>query len=230
MLGGDFYDAVETPDGCVHLLIGDVSGHGPDEAALGVSLRIAWRTLVLAGMPAQHILPVLDQVLVTERHAHTVFATVAMVSVAPTRRAITVQLAGHPPPMLIEPEGAVQMLPADQLGPPLGVLPDLSWGSVDVAVAPGWSLLAYTDGLIEGRDDTGEPLWLEGLRTILNAVACTSPVSTPTGENGTSGPPDAVSEPEDLLERLLRQVDQRVPHRTDDLAVALIVHAPDPGR
>ncbi len=40
LLGGDFYDVVETPTG-VHLLIGDVCGHGPDDAALGVALRIA---------------------------------------------------------------------------------------------------------------------------------------------------------------------------------------------
>ncbi|WP_371682343.1 PP2C family protein-serine/threonine phosphatase [Kitasatospora sp. MMS16-BH015] len=48
-LGGDFLDVVETPDGIVHAVIGDVSGHGPDEAAIGVCLRIAWRALVLAG-------------------------------------------------------------------------------------------------------------------------------------------------------------------------------------
>ena len=49
VLGGDFYDVVECDDGAVFALIGDVAGHGPDEAALGVCLRIAWRTLVLSG-------------------------------------------------------------------------------------------------------------------------------------------------------------------------------------
>src|SRR6478735_7111283 len=53
LLGGDFYDAVETADGTVHAVIGDVSGHGPDAAALGVSLRIAWRTLVIGGHSIQ---------------------------------------------------------------------------------------------------------------------------------------------------------------------------------
>jgi CheY-like chemotaxis protein len=45
LLCGDFYDVVQTPDRVVHVLIGDVAGHGPDEAALGAALRIAWRTL-----------------------------------------------------------------------------------------------------------------------------------------------------------------------------------------
>ena len=49
LLGGDFYDVIETSDGWVHALIGDVCGRGPAEAALGVCLRVAWRTLVLAG-------------------------------------------------------------------------------------------------------------------------------------------------------------------------------------
>ncbi len=51
LLGGDFYDVVEAADGWVHALIGDVCGRGPAEAALGVCLRVAWRTLVLAGLP-----------------------------------------------------------------------------------------------------------------------------------------------------------------------------------
>ena len=56
LLGGDFFDAVQVPDGTVHVVIGDVCGHGPDEAALGVCLRIAWRTLVLAGSAPDELL------------------------------------------------------------------------------------------------------------------------------------------------------------------------------
>ena len=56
LLGGDFYDVVETADGWVHALVGDVCGRGPDEAALGVCLRVAWRTMVLAGRPMEETL------------------------------------------------------------------------------------------------------------------------------------------------------------------------------
>ncbi|MEO7981002.1 MAG: response regulator, partial [Sporichthyaceae bacterium] len=78
LLGGDFYDVIECPDGTVFALIGDVAGHGPDEAALGVCLRIAWRTLVLSGTDPDRILPAMDAVLVSERSTEEVFATVAM--------------------------------------------------------------------------------------------------------------------------------------------------------
>src|SRR3546814_8090272 len=69
VLGGDFFDTVETEDGSIRMVIGDVSGHGPEEAALGVCLRIAWRTLVLAGRPDDEVLPGLDAVLRAERQA-----------------------------------------------------------------------------------------------------------------------------------------------------------------
>src|SRR6201996_2672161 len=71
LLGGDFYDVVEPPDGWVHALIGDVCGRGPAEAALGVCLRVAWRTMVLAHRPPQEILYTLSDLLEHERHDDT---------------------------------------------------------------------------------------------------------------------------------------------------------------
>src|SRR5262249_28628151 len=62
LLGGDFYDAVEVSPGRLQLLVGDVCGHGVDEAALGVALRVAWRALVLAGVPDDAVFPALEQV------------------------------------------------------------------------------------------------------------------------------------------------------------------------
>ncbi|HEV2088582.1 MAG TPA: response regulator, partial [Cryptosporangiaceae bacterium] len=88
LLGGDFYDVVQAPDGSVYAVVGDVSGHGPDEAALGVCLRIAWRTLVLCGADQENILPVLNRVLVSERRTAYAFATVCMVKIGPHRRAV----------------------------------------------------------------------------------------------------------------------------------------------
>src|SRR6185437_1913002 len=96
LLGGDFYDVVQTPDGWVHALIGDVCGHGPSEAALGVCLRVAWRTLVLNGQPPAEVLSAAQLMLRHEQHEEAMFATVCMVSVAPGRRSAVLRLAGHP--------------------------------------------------------------------------------------------------------------------------------------
>jgi serine phosphatase RsbU (regulator of sigma subunit) len=149
LIGGDFYDAVELPDGMAHMVIGDVSGHGPDEAALGVALRIAWRALVLAGLPAGEVLSTVQRILVHERISKN-FVTLCMISVAADRRSLHMRLAGHPPPLLITGTD-VRLLPDEHLGVPLGVLPTPQWRPLEVSLEPGWSLLLYTDGVFEGR-------------------------------------------------------------------------------
>src|SRR6201995_3611476 len=100
LLGGDFYDVVESSDRWVHALIGDVCGRGPAEAALGVCLRVAWRTMVLAGRPAEEILATLSELLEHERQDDTMFATLCMISVNPDRTSGWIRMAGPPPPPL----------------------------------------------------------------------------------------------------------------------------------
>ena len=166
VLGGDFFDVVETTDGRLHVLLGDVAGHGPDEAALGVSLRIAWRTLVLAGIERERLLPTLEEVLVRERRSEEVFATVAMVVVEPDRRSARLALAGHPAPLLLGPDPL--QLPDDVVGPALGVLPGVVWGSRVIELAAPWRLALFSDGLVEGLVEGGpERLGVEGLLALL---------------------------------------------------------------
>ncbi|GAA2597464.1 SpoIIE family protein phosphatase [Dactylosporangium fulvum] len=173
LLGGDFFDAVAV-DGAngsqLHLLIGDVCGHGVDEAPLGVALRVAWRALVLAGVPEDHVLPSLEQVLVSERRSDELFATVAVVTVDVTAGTARMRLAGHPPPILLADGRAV---PCDvEPGLVLGVLPGIRRPAAEVSFGPAdWSLLLYTDGLIEGGAGpgsvAGERLGVDGLCRVL---------------------------------------------------------------
>ncbi|MFD8672417.1 PP2C family protein-serine/threonine phosphatase [Streptomyces seoulensis] len=159
LLGGDFYDAVRTPDGTVHAMIGDVCGHGPDEAALGVELRIAWRALTLAGLCGDQLLGTLQEVLEHERSDEEIFATLCTVDIAPDGRRAGLCLAGHPAPLLIRP-GATpvpRLLPFDNNGPALGLLPGARWPRTQVELGAEWSLMLYTDGLIEGRTSPGGP-------------------------------------------------------------------------
>ena len=155
LLGGDFYDAVESTNGVLHAVVGDVCGHGPDEAALGVCLRIAWRALVLAECPADQILSSLERIVRAERHDSMVFTTLCMVSVAADRRSAELRLAGHPAPMLIDDDRA-RALDLPPSGPPLGVVEGVTWRPHELSFdgAP-WSLLLFTDGLIEGQVGRG---------------------------------------------------------------------------
>ena len=153
LLGGDFYDAVQTGPDRLALLVGDVCGHGAEEAALGVALRVAWRALTLARVPADELISTLEQVLLTERRGEEVFATLATVTVDMDEDRATVRMCGHPPPLIIEPGGVrpVTGEPAMMLG----VLPGLPSSSSQLALPPGWAILIYTDGLIEGRVGDG---------------------------------------------------------------------------
>ncbi|MFJ8040615.1 PP2C family protein-serine/threonine phosphatase [Kitasatospora sp. NPDC096147] len=167
LLGGDFYDAVRTDDGTVHVVIGDVCGHGPDEAALGVALRIAWRSLVFAGLTGQTLLTTLQHVLEHERRSDEIFATLCLLVLSPPSAegpAVGVEqarmyLAGHPAPLLLSRDGTPALLPAEEAGPALGLLhcddPGAAWPTQELTLRPGWSLLLYTDGLIEGRVGAG---------------------------------------------------------------------------
>ncbi|MEO3777064.1 fused response regulator/phosphatase [Micromonospora sp. B11E3] len=170
LIGGDFFDVVQTRPDRVDLIVGDVCGHGADEAALGVELRVAWRALVLAGVPDDEVLPALEQVLMSERRLQEIFATVATARLDLTRNAMTVRLAGHPPPLLLSGD-RVAPVPAPA-GLLLGVRPrrpvafDLELDTDD------WSLLMYTDGLIEGRvGDGDERLDVPGLTALLHDPA-----------------------------------------------------------
>src|SRR6202035_3533391 len=153
LLGGDFYDVVEAADGWVHALIGDVCGRGPAEAALGVCLRGAWRTLVLAGRPADEILATLNQLLEHERQDDTMFATMCMMSVAPGRSTGWVRMAGHLPPLLVTRGGVLEL--QTPTSPPLGLGRVQHWPGTQFRLDGTWSVLLYTDGLIEGRIGKG---------------------------------------------------------------------------
>jgi serine phosphatase RsbU (regulator of sigma subunit) len=168
VIGGDFFDTVQLPDGSVRAIVGDVCGHGPDEAALGVSMRIAWRALVLAGTDETAVLPMLERLLLVER-IEDLFVTVCDLTVRPDRRSVAYRLAGHPAPLLID--GTVHQLRDERRGLPLGIAPDARWETHEHPVPGEWSVVMFTDGLFEVRRGEGsERLGLEGLIALLEPL------------------------------------------------------------
>lgn len=164
-IGGDYYDLVER-DGELHLLVGDVCGHGPDEAALGVVLRVAWRALVRAGLTPTAVVRELDDLMAAEALMPGQFATMASIRLAGPDR-IGVVLAGHPPPIALTGSDAhvLEVRP----GPPIGAIDGADWHETTVMVPPGATVMVYTDGLIEGRSEPGstERLGIEAVRDLL---------------------------------------------------------------
>jgi serine phosphatase RsbU (regulator of sigma subunit) len=211
LLGGDFYDVVESSDGWLHALIGDVCGRGPAEAALGVCLRVAWRTLVLAARPAEEILSTLSELLEHERQDDTMFATLCMISVQPDRTSGWIRMAGHLPPLLVS-RGRVAELPTRPAAP-LGLSEVRDWPGIPIRLDGSWSILLYTDGLIEGRIGKGsERLGSEGLMDLIRDAL---------------GGPDQAGE--ELLDRVIDRVRELNGGDLDDDLAVLALGFSSPG-
>jgi hypothetical protein len=169
LLAADFYGILGTADGGVAVLIGDVSGHGPRAAAVAARLRASWRALITAEVPPEQAVGVLNDLLLAEQRVATTFAfaTACLATIAADRSTLSLVVAGHPGPVLVGAGSAVQVdVPA---GPPLGVVARRTWPTGRVALAEGsWTLVFYTDGLVEGRGPDGSrPFGIERLLPIL---------------------------------------------------------------
>lgn len=177
VLGGDFFDVVEPRDGVIRAVIGDVMGHGPDEAALGVHLRVSWRSLLLAGLPDAQILPTLARLLDAEDDRHSRFATVCDVTIADGL--MTLRVAGHPAPVLSA-GGRSEYLEV-AVGAPLGVRvgshADEPWPPTTVPIEPDSSVLLYTDGLLDAF--SADPSVSVGVDELVVAVQACLPSREP---------------------------------------------------
>jgi serine phosphatase RsbU (regulator of sigma subunit) len=169
LLGGDFYDVIQTPDRLVHVLIGDVAGHGPDEAALGVALRIGWRALTLAGVHGVDRMTKLEQMLHAEYSGGRTFATVLSLVFYPDDRRVVAMRAGHPG-MLLHGAGTVEWVEPPG-GLPLGFHAD-DWPEHEIQLPDGHGLLLLTDGLFEGHSGRGdERLGEDGLLALARSLS-----------------------------------------------------------
>jgi serine phosphatase RsbU (regulator of sigma subunit) len=169
LLGGDFYDVVQTPDRTVHVVIGDVAGHGPDEAALGVALRIAWRTLTLGGIHGEAAMRQLERLLHAEGGGHGIFATMLSLAIAPSSPEVLSVRAGHPR-MLAHGLGTVDWVETPG-GPALG-FGGQSWPQYATEIPDSGGLVLLTDGLFEGHSGRGsQRLGEDGLLDLARPLA-----------------------------------------------------------
>jgi PAS domain S-box-containing protein len=185
-VGGDWYDTVVQPDGTLLLIIGDVAGRGINAASTMGQLRSALRAYAFDGHSPGSLLERMNLFMNGLRDRG--MATVGLVSVDPAKGEIRYAKAGHPPALLVGAGGETTWLD-DAAGVPLGVLDDAQYAEGTAALAPGSTLVLYTDGLIEMRGES-----LDRGFERLEAAA-------------TSGPDDAESLLEHVLENTLADPD-----------------------
>ncbi|SNX66474.1 stage II sporulation protein E [Streptomyces sp. TLI_55] len=169
LLGGDFCDVVRGDDGSAHVIMGDVSGHGAAAAALGVHLRLAWRTAVLCGQSQLEQLRLLERILTEERGEEETYATVVSLVLSPHHRTLRTVTAGHPG-FLHRHRGQVRWVEPPP-GLPLGLFPGQGdWRESEMALPDGDGIVLFTDGLYEGRTAGGR-LGEEGLLRLAGRLA-----------------------------------------------------------
>ncbi|MFE5909516.1 SpoIIE family protein phosphatase [Streptomyces wedmorensis] len=207
-IGGDWYDAIVHPDGTLVLDIGDVAGHDLAAATAMGQLRSMLRALAWHKGPDRTpatVLSMLDDV--AEGLAGAPFTTAVhshLVRRPEGTWHMTWSNAGHPPPLLIPAHGAPRFLTGSGEDPPLCVGPRIARTSHRHTLAPGDTLLHYTDGLIESRTGSLE----DGQRRLAEAAA------------GHRGAP---------LPELLLLLDELSDHR-DDTAMIAFRAGPAPTR
>jgi serine phosphatase RsbU (regulator of sigma subunit) len=194
-VGGDFFDVIVLPDRRLVMFVGDVMGRGVGAAAAMAQMRAAVRAYVAVDPDPAVVLARLDQLFDTYDVGRIV--TMVYFLVDPEHDQAVMLNAGHPPPVVRRRDGSLEQLP-DTGGAPLGIDPDARQ-PVAFPLAVGDLLLAFTDGLIERRDEDIDV----GQRRLLDAVEDRDYDSLPT-----------------QLERLVAQL--RDPTRNDDVAAVVV--------
>ncbi|MFF8375497.1 SpoIIE family protein phosphatase [Streptomyces sp. NPDC015661] len=195
-VGGDWYDVIETGQGRLALVIGDVQGHGVAAAATMGQLRSAVRAFALGGHRPQDVMRGTNRLLIDLDPGQ--FASCCYVLLDPETGDARAVRAGHPQPLLRRPDGTTQEVDLAG-GMVLGVDPRASYPLTRLRLAPGAVLALFTDGLIEqpGKDID------EGIERLSGVFAATG--ALPLAETA---------------DRLIREA-RAATSRPDDIALLL---------
>ena len=178
--GGDLYDfAVLKPgpegstkfDGWLAMLIADASGHGPAAAVLTAMLNTLVYAYPRRGDGPGAVFEFANRHLHSKRMEGT-FVTAFLAVFDPTTRNLIYARAGHNPPLLKNPGtgGSVTRLEAVG-GIPLGIVDEVKFENAQITMAPGQTLVMYTDGITEAMDPHRRMFGVEGIERALEACS-----------------------------------------------------------
>jgi serine phosphatase RsbU (regulator of sigma subunit) len=148
-IGGDWYDLVVQDGDRALIVVGDVAGRGVPAATTMASLRFAMLAYATDGDEPAELLAKLARF--AERNRHDYFATVLCVKLDLARRTMALASAGHLPPLLLS--GSRSEFPPLRVGAPIGAGGDSCYEQVSVPLPREGTLIAFTDGLVERRDE-----------------------------------------------------------------------------
>jgi len=162
-VGGDVYDFMELESGRLAVVLGDVTGHGIDATADMAMAKFVFRSLAREHSAPADFLASANEVVGGEI-APGKFITMTYVTLDPAEGRVACACAGHPPPRLVQPGGAVSGI--DARGLALGVEGGQTYDEVEEALPHGSTVVLYTDGVVEARRE-GELYGVERLDALL---------------------------------------------------------------
>jgi PAS domain S-box-containing protein len=171
-VGGDFYDLINTVEDGWLCAIGDVRGKGVEAASVTALARYTIRAVTLKNDRPSEVLAALNEAMLRQLPEDR-FCTAACVRLEPQDGSagvgVDVSRAGHPPPLLVRPEGTVEEVGCS--GRVLGVFPDAELLNTSLRLMPGEALVLYTDGVTEARSPDGDFFGEGRLRHLLGSCA-----------------------------------------------------------
>jgi integral membrane sensor domain MASE1 len=172
LIGGDWYDAFDLPDGRIGISIGDVTGHGLDAAVAAARIRgTIFAEAYQGGDPAE----ILGRADLRLQSRHDTAATALVAIISRDLSTISYASAGHPPPILAAPNSTARSLPYG--GIPLGIGMPVALQTHTASLEPGAVVLFYTDGLTEFKRNVerAERAVLEALTRLADGTIVDHP-------------------------------------------------------
>ncbi|MDQ0956890.1 hypothetical protein QFZ66_000768 [Streptomyces sp. B4I13] len=167
-VGGDWFSAIELPDGDALFVVGDVAGHGLGAVAAMALLRFTAKGMIITGSSLTGALSRLNALLLHSRDPHG-SATMVLARYNPREHRLVWAQAGHPPPLLLR--GGEARYLERPYGILLGATDAPRYEEADVLLEPGDRLLLYTDGLVERPTESID----RGLERLARAAARRGP-------------------------------------------------------
>ena len=167
-VGGDYYDFIHLPDGCVGMAVGDVAGKGIAAALMMASLQASLRgqTIKPSGTLAEMIQHI--NRLVYDASSENRYATFFYAQYNPETRFLHYVNAGHNPPIVYRNHGEHRIVRLETGGIVIGLLPDFVYEEDKLELQPGDVLVAYTDGISEAMNSLDEEWDEERLLAVVS--------------------------------------------------------------
>lgn len=172
-IGGDFYDVFWVGEDRLAVFIGDISGKGISAALLMARISSELRVAALAHVEPVAVMQAMNEVILASDQPELFFTAIYFTYDVKTGDVVLAN-AGHPTPYLCQSNGIVRPI-TEGASSAIGILDDPGFTATTFQLAPGDSLVLYTDGVVEAADNLGRLYGSERLESCLAGIRTTRP-------------------------------------------------------